>query len=318
MFSDPPLHTQVRQALVNALSPRAIEAMLAGLEKVVQELLEKLEDSNEFELIDQFASAIPIEIIGNLLGIPPSERGPLRAWSLAILGALEPTLSADQLSVGNRSVEDFLSYLAELIDRRRTENRDPDIDVVTRLIGLSDSRQITLQAVLHNCIFLLNAGHETTTNLIGNGLDALARFPQQRDLLVRQINDQNLVKSAVEEFLRFESSNQLGNRRSLVAFEMRGKTFAAGTRIHLCIGAANRDPEQFERPEELNIQRQPNRHLAFGYGAHVCAGLNLARLEGRIAIAAFLRKFPDYSVVEREIGGRARFRGFKRLQIRVQ
>lgn len=322
VFSDPPLHTRVRQVLVGALSPRAIESLEASLIIAVDRLLDQIEDHPSPDLITDFASAIPIEVIGNLLGIPHDERGPLRDWSLGILGALEPVLTPAQMDAGNAAVIEFKDYLKNLVARRRDNPLDPDVDVLTRLIQSSandnDSPKqtgLSENELLHNCIFLLNAGHETTTNLIGNALEALLRFTNQRDLL---IESPALIKPAVEEFLRFESSNQLGNRRSTAVFEMAGISFAAGTRIHLGIGAANRDPAVFDRPDELNITRSPNRHLAFGFGAHACAGLNLARLEGRIAINAWLRRFPNYSLSSSAVRtGRARFRGFSQLPVKL-
>jgi cytochrome P450 len=161
---------------------------------------------------------------------------------------------------------------------------------------------------LHNCIFLLNAGHETTTNLIGNGLVALSEYPDQKR---RLIENPQLIKTAVEEILRFESSNQFGNRMTTARVELGGTTMEEGTSITLCIGAANRDPRQFTDPEKFDVARTPNRHLAFGTGVHQCAGMALARLEGAIAISRFLRKFPDYVLKGSPVrGGRARFRGF--------
>ena len=217
-------------------------------------------------------------------------------------------------------MNDFLDYLRDLIADRRLRPLDPSIDVLTRLIQSQTSggdgtvaAGLTENELLHNCIFLLNAGHETTTNLIGNGLEALLRFTNQRDLLLA---NPALIRPAIEEFLRFESSNQLGNRRSTAAFEMSGVQYAAGTRIHLGIGAANRDPAVFDRPDELRIDRTPNRHLAFGFGAHACAGLNLARLEGKVAIAAWLARFPNYALAAPPTrGGRARFRGYSALPV---
>jgi cytochrome P450 len=162
--------------------------------------------------------------------------------------------------------------------------------------------------LLHNCIFLLNAGHETTTNLIGNGLVALHRNPDQKQ---RLIDNPDMIKTAVEEILRYESSNQLGNRMTTERVELGGVMLDAGTSVTLCIGAANRDPAQFPDPENFDVARTPNRHLAFATGAHQCAGMALARLEGAIAISRFLARFPNYAVSGAPVrGGRVRFRGF--------
>ncbi len=313
VFNDPPLHTRVRKLIMGALSQRAVEAMEPSLIALVDQLLDELAARNDIDLIAHFAAAIPVEIIGNLLGVPHDERAPLRDWSLAILGALEPTLTAEQMTRGNQAVIDFTHYLRGLVADRRARPGDAATDVLTRLIqGEASGEQLSESELLQNCIFILNAGHETTTNLIGNALHALTLWPDQRALLIRE---PTLIKSAVEEFLRFESSNQLGNRMSTTESVIGGVTLPAQTRITLCIGAANRDPAQFENPEALDITREHNRHLAFGSGTHQCAGLAVARLEGIVAIGRFLQRYPRYEINHANAvrGGRARFRGFLAL-----
>ncbi len=312
VFSDPPLHTRVRKLISGALTPRAIAGMEEGLIRLVDSLLDRMEEKHSIDLIDDFASAIPIEVIGNLLDVPVDERGPLREWSLAILGALEPVLSDDVAERGNHAVSEFIEYLTDLIARRRAHPGNPDIDVLTRLIlGEADGEKLSAKELIHNCIFLLNAGHETTTNLIGNGLVCLAKYTSQRE---RLINQPDLIKPAVEEMLRYESSNQLGNRITTETVEVGGFTMPPQTRVTLCIGAANRDPSQFNDPEIFDIARTPNRHLAFASGTHACAGMSLARLEGQIAIGRFIKRFPNYALAGPPLrGGRVRFRGY--LQI---
>lgn len=312
VFSDPPLHTRVRKLISGALTPRAIAGMEQGLIDLVDGLLDRMEEKRDVDLIDDFASAIPIEVIGNLLDVPVDERGPLREWSLAILGALEPVLSTDVAERGNRAVTEFIDYLNDLIARRRANPGNPEVDVLTRLIqGEADGEKLSPKELIHNCIFLLNAGHETTTNLIGNGLVCLAEYTSQREKLLKQ---PDLIKLAIEEMLRFESSNQLGNRITTETVEVGGLTMPAQTRVTLCIGAANRDPSQFNDPEIFDIARTPNRHLAFASGTHACAGMSLARLEGQIAIGRFIKRFPNYALAGSPLrGGRVRFRGY--LQI---
>ncbi|WP_065756582.1 cytochrome P450 [Bradyrhizobium paxllaeri] len=309
VFNDPPAHTRVRRLIMGALSPRAIAGMEPDLVRLVDRLLDAIATKGKVDLIEDFATAIPIEVIGNLLDVPQEERGPLRDWSLAILGALEPVIGPDVFARGNKAVKDFLAYLEVLVARRREKPGNPDRDVLTRLIqGEDNGERLTEKELLHNCIFLLNAGHETTTNLIGNGLVALLHHGGEKR---RLIEDPTLIKTAVEEMLRFESSNQLGNRMTVEPFELGGIAMPAGTPVTLCIGAANRDPAQFADPERLDVSRTPNRHLAFGTGAHQCAGMALARLEGAIAIARFLARFPDYALDGEPVrGGRVRFRGF--------
>jgi cytochrome P450 len=312
VFNDPPAHTRVRRLIMGALSPRAIAAMEPDLIALVDRLLDGLAAKGNVDLIDDFASAIPIEVIGNLLDVPHDEREPLRDWSLAILGALEPVVSPDVFARGNLAVKDFLSYLEGLVEKRRARPGNPLNDVLTRLIqGEDNGERLTEKELLHNCIFLLNAGHETTTNLIGNGLVALLDHPAEKR---RLIEHPDMIKTTVEEMLRFESSNQLGNRITVEPVELGGIALPAGTPVTLCIGAANRDPLQFSDPEHLDIGRTPNRHLAFGTGAHQCAGMALARLEGAIAVSRFLARFPEYALNGETVrGGRVRFRGFLKV-----
>jgi cytochrome P450 len=303
VFNDPPLHTRVRKLINGALIPRAIAELEPALRALVERLLEAMAEKGEADLIEDFAAAIPIEIIGNLLDVPRAERGPLRRWSLAILGALEPVVSPEAAARGNAAVSEFSAYLEGLIAQRRARPGDPGHDVLTRLIqGEDGGERLSAKELIHNCIFLLNAGHETTTNLIGNGLVA----------------QPELIRSAVEEVLRFESSNQLGNRITTGAVTLGEHEVAERTSITLGIGAANRDPEKFPDPDRFDIARSPNRHLAFGSGIHQCAGMNLARLEGSVAILAFLQRFPRYSLTAPPTrGGRARFRGFLKIPCRV-
>ncbi|MFN5348047.1 MAG: cytochrome P450 [Polaromonas sp.] len=326
VFNDPPLHTRVRKLIMGALARRAIANMEPGLIMLVDSLLDAIEIKGEGDLIEDFASAIPVEVIGNLLGVPLADRAPLRGWSLAILGALEPKLSPEQLARGNRSVIEFTDYLKTLVADRRKTPGNPEHDVLTRLIAQEDGETLTEAELLQNCVFILNAGHETTTNLIGNALVALTEHPQVKaDLLSKQellshnpIGLEAYLTPVVDEFLRFESSNQLSNRRAVKNTQIDGIDIAAGSLLTLCIGAANRDPEQFERPNELMLARSNNRHLAFGLGIHQCAGMSLARLEGRIAIGRFLQRLPNYRLTAPPTrGGRARFRGFLRAPFAV-
>lgn len=309
VFNDPPLHTKVRKLVAPVFTPRALEALRPRIEELVDELLDNFEDKREIDLIADFAAAVPIRLIGDILGVPEDEREPLRDWSLIILGALEPTLSDEQLAVGNQAIEDFKDYLRRLIDDRRRNPSPDEREILTRMIALHDEDpEFTELELLHNCIFLLNAGHETTTNLIGNGIDLLLRHP---DAMRALHQDPALIEPAVEEFLRMESSNQLGNRRCVEPVEVAGRKFEPGDLVTLCIGAANRDPAQFPDPDTLDITRRPNRHLAFGGGIHTCAGASLARMEGQVAIGKMAARFPelrrDGTFVR---GGRARFRGF--------
>ena len=324
VFNDPPLHSRVRKLIMGALARRSIDAMETALVTLVDGLLDRLESQGDGDLIEDLAAAIPIEVIGNLLGVPHADRGPLRGWSLAILGALEPQLSGAQEAAGNLAVTEFSAYLRDLVAERRKRPGDAQHDVLTRLIqGEDGGDALSESELLQNCIFILNAGHETTTNLIGNALVALHEWPGEKLKLLDKIKhgtaESVTLDLAVDEFLRFESSNQLGNRRALRNCKIGDTELPQGALITLCIGAANRDPAQFTHPNSLDLNRgdaragaAPNRHLAFGFGIHQCAGLSLARLEGRIAIGQFLRRLPNYRLTAPPTrGGRARFRGFQ-------
>jgi cytochrome P450 len=254
-------------------------------------------------ILDRFLRFDPI---GNLLSVPQEERARLRDWSLAILGALEPVLTPEQQQRGNTAVTEFLAYLRTLIARRRHDD-----GMLMRLIA----EPISETELLHNCVFLLNAGHETTTNLIGNALYLLLAHEDQ---LERLRTDSTLIKSAIEEVLRYESPNQLGNRLVVEPVKLTDTLLEPGAYLHLCIGAANRDPEVFPEPDRFDVGRTPNAHLAFAAGGHACAGMSVARLEAQIAIQRIVQRFPRLRFNGEAVrGSRARFRGFTRLPLAV-
>ena len=317
VFNDPPLHTRVRRLIMGALNQRAIARMEDDVTRLVDGLVGEIAQRRETDLIDAFAARIPVEVIGNLLEVPHAERGPLRAWSLAILSALEPAPGSEILERGNRAVSDFLEYLRLLVADRRKRPGNPESDVLTRLIqGERDGERLTEKELHHNCIFMLNAGHETTTNLIGNGMWLLLNHPDQ---MARLRGQPTLVNSAIEEMLRYEGPIQLNNRRLVEPIDLAGKTLAAGAFITIAIGAANRDPAQFPQAERFDVGRNPNRHVAFGQGAHACAGMNVARMEARIAFTRLLARFPVIEPAGDPVRDRRiRFRGFRSLPVRVR
>ena len=313
VFNDPPLHTRVRKLLAAAFTPRALAALQPRIETVVDGLLDQHAERGRMDLVEDFAFRLPVEVICDMLGVPAGERAPFRRYSLAILGALEPVAGPERQAAGNAAVAEFSAYLDQLIAERAKRPAD-DRDILGTLIhGVVDGERLSHDELVQNCIFLLNAGHETTTNLIGNTVDALLRFP---DELARLKADPGLIKSCVEEGLRFESSNQLGNRRLSADLEIGGERLKAGTYIHIGIGAANRDPAQFPEPDRFDVAREPNRHFAFGSGVHMCLGAVLARLEGTIAIGRLVARLDGlHRTGPYERGGRARFRGFSRYPI---
>jgi cytochrome P450 len=316
VFNDPPLHTRVRRIIMGAVNQKAIARMEPNVAQLVDTLLDEMADKRDANFIDDFAAQIPIEVIGNLLDIPRSERGPLRGWSVAILSGLEPKLTPPMFEAGNRAVTEFVEFLKALIAERRKNPGDHDADVLTRLIqGEKDGEALTETELYHQCIFLLNAGHETTTNLIGNGLWALLSNPGE---LAKLRADPALVPTAVEEMLRYDGPIQLNNRRLTAPLALSAGTLPEGTLITIGIGAANRDPSEFADAERFDVGRKPNRHVAFGHGDHVCVGMNVARMEGRIALGRLLGRFERIELAgSPERDRRVRFRGFRRLPVRL-
>lgn len=317
IFNDPPYHTVVRKLIAGAFTPRKLAEMEQLIEAIVDRLLDDVEDMGELDLIPDFGMILPTEIISFMLGIPEEYRTKLRGFSLAILGALDPVVPEDRLRAGNLAVSEFSEILADLIDHRR---RNPDGaaqgEVLESLIfGEHDGRRLSEEELVQNCIFLLNAGHETTTSMVGNSIGVLLDNPDQ----LRMLQDNpELIVTAVEEFLRVQSPLQIGNRLAGEDIELPSGTIPKGTYIHTSIGGANRDPRVFENPDQVDITRKPNRHIAFITGIHVCLGATLARIEGRIALGRFLNRFPKLRANgPREVMPLARFRGYASLPVSV-
>ncbi|MEM8650933.1 MAG: cytochrome P450 [Pseudomonadota bacterium] len=317
VFNDPPYHTTVRKLLTGAFTPRKLAEMEPLIEEIVDKLLDELEDKREFDFVSEFAMRLPTEIISFMLGVPEAYREKLRGYSLSILGALDAVVSQEQLENGNQAVVEFGQLLDELIEHRR---KNPDEarqgEVLQSLIfGEYEGNRLNQNELIQNCIFLLNAGHETTTSLMANGVGILLLEPEQFRVLVEK---PEFIDSAVEEILRYESPLQIGNRLTPDDMEFSGVRVPAGTYIHTSIASANRDPEIFGKPEEFNVTRRNNRHLAFITGIHVCLGATLARYEGRIAFGKLISRFPNLSANgPAERLPLARFRGFVRLPVSI-
>jgi len=316
VFRDPPDHTRIRKLFAPAFTPRALAALEPRVARFVDGLLDRAAARGGMDVVEDFAAALPVQLIGDMLGVPREERGPLRGWSLAILGALEPEPGPRRLEAGSRAVDEFKGYLRRLIaDRRRRPSTDPG-EILSALLAAEDAGdRLTELELLHQCIFLLNAGHETTTNLIANAVVSLLEHPGEH---LRLRAEPGLITTAVEEFLRFQSPNQLGNRRAVRDAVLGGVAMDAGTLVTLGIGAANRDPAQFPDPDRLDIGRTPNRHLAFITGIHACAGMWLARMEGRAAIGRLVARFPNLRAAGPPVRAhRARFRVVSSFPITV-
>lgn len=317
IFNDPPYHTIVRRLLASAFTPRKLAEMEPLIEGIVDRLLDQLEDQGEFNFIDEFAMKLPTELISFMLGVPEEHRHKLRGYSMTILGALDPVVPEERLRAGDAAVAEFGLLLDDLIAHRRANpGEGGQGEVLESLIfGEVDGRRLNEEELRQNCIFLLNAGHETTTSLVGNSTAVLLANPDQHRLLQ---DDPTLITPAIEEFLRVESPLQIGNRLTTQDITLGETTLPEGTYIHTSIGGANRDPDMFPDPDKVDITRSPNRHLAFITGIHVCLGATLARIEGRIAIGRLVKRFPNLRASgQGELMGLARFRGYNQLPVRV-
>ncbi|MCA2014201.1 cytochrome P450 [Cereibacter sphaeroides] len=318
VFNDPPYHTVVRKLLASAFTPRKLAVFEGLIEGIVDRLLDQVEEKGELDLIDDFAKVLPTEIISFMLGIPPEYRQKLRGYSLAILGALDPVVPPERLKAGNEAVTEFTEILTDIIDHRR-RNREGAMEgeVLESLIfGEIDGRKLSEEELMQNCIFLLNAGHETTTSLVGNSVGILLNNPDEHR---RLLAEPELITTAVEEFLRVESPLQQGNRLAGEDIDLGDVVLPKGTYIHTSIAAANRDPAVFEDPDRVDLGRKPNRHLAFATGIHICLGATLARVEGRIALGGLVRRFPKLAANgESSMVPLARFRGYASLPVRVR
>lgn len=315
VFNDPPYHTRVRRLLAPFFAARVLRQMESSIAAMVDRLLDRAAERGRIDVVSEFAHPIPLNLIADLLGVPADERLPLQGWAQAILGALEPVRTEAQLAEGNRAVEEFKDYLRDLIARKR--RRPPaahEVDVLWALIEASEEGDgLTEIEILHNSIFMLNAGHDTTGALIANGVDLLFRYPDQAR---RLREDPTLIKSAVEEMLRFESPLQIGNRRTTRDCRIGGVDLTAGTFLHLVLASANRDEREFVAAGVFDVARTPNRHLAFSHGIHTCAGNSLARIEAAIAFGKLLERFPRMTqAAPTERPERSRFRIVERLLV---
>jgi cytochrome P450 len=317
VFIDPPDHTRIRRLFQSVFTRKALAAFVPRITSLVDEYLNRLEDQGQMEVVEEFSFCLPIEVVCDLLGVPRQDREFIRGWANAILTALEPTLVQKQLDDGNQAVVDFKQYLRDLIAYRRAHPHDAqDTEVLTILADAeADGKRLTEIELLHQCIFMLNAGHETSTNMITHGIHEMLLNPDQIDLLSE---NPDLIEPMVEEVLRYQAPIQINNRRTNSDQILSGVTIPADTTVHMMINAANRDPAQFSNPDRFDITRRPNRHLSFGLGVHICAGNALARVEAQIAFQRLFRRFPKLALtIPAVIAPRLRFREVSSLHVSV-
>jgi cytochrome P450 len=315
VFCDPPDHTRIRKLFQAAFTRKALAALTPRIHALVDSYLDRLEDEGGMEVVADLSFRLPVEVVCDMLGVPGDDRELIRDWALLILGALEPVLSERQFKDGCRAVENFKAYLRDRIKALKVNpSARREGEILSALVAAEeDGEKLTEIELLHQCIFLLNAGHETSTNMISHGVHEMLRHPDQIALLRAE---PDLIDTMAEEVLRFQAPIQINNRRALRETELSGRHIPAGGIVHLMIGAANHDPDQFPEPETFDIARRPNRHLSFGLGIHICAGNALARIEAEIAFGKLFARFPTLSLKEpAKLSKRIRFREVSELQV---
>lgn len=284
LVKDPPDHTRLRSLVSKAFTPKAVHALEPRIQAIADGLIERVRVQGEMDLIADFAYPLPVTVIAELLGVPSSGQADFRAWSKALIPTLDPIqMTPAGMSLANQATLAFEGYFRDLISRRRA---DPQDDLLSALIAAEEAGdKLTEDELIATCVLLLVAGHETTMNLIGNGMLALLRHPEQLETLRAQ---PELAENAVEELLRFDSPVQMTGRTLAGDVSYGDQSIGKGEQVMILIGAANRDPEHFPEPDTLDLAREEVHHLSFGNGIHYCLGAPLARVEGRIALLALL------------------------------
>jgi pimeloyl-[acyl-carrier protein] synthase len=291
---DPPDHTRLRGLASKAFTPKVVEGLRPRIQEIVDGLLDGVERAGSMDLIEEFAYPIPVNVICEMLGVPVEDHEQFKGWSLDLARGLDSILLGPESEVAKRSAvarQGLTEYMRGLIAQRRAAPRP---DLLSALIAAEEAGdKLSEVELVATCILLLVAGHETTVNLIGNGMLALLRHPEQ----LRRLREQpTLIGTAVEELLRYDGPVQRTARTATEDVTLRGRTIPKGEIVMPFIGAADRDPAQFRDPDRLDVTRTENRHIAFGLGIHFCLGAPLARIEGQIAINTLLKRLPNLAL----------------------
>tara|TARA_B100001287_G_scaffold91600_1_gene76788 strand:+ start:910 stop:2115 length:1206 start_codon:yes stop_codon:yes gene_type:complete len=315
VFVDPPDHTRIRKIFQQAFTPKSILGLEKDINKLVDSYLVMMHEKKKFDFVSDFSFRLPVDVVCSVLGIPSEDRHLIRDWAHKILGALEPKLTSKQLDEGSSAVVNFKQYLKDQIKFRKTHKDVNKANEILSLLIEAEGLELSETELLHQCIFMLNAGHETSTNMLSHGLNELINHRDQYNLLQKE---HRRIDTAVDEILRFQPPIQINNRRCLEKTMLGDIMVPEGTSVHMIIAAANRDPSQFFEPEIFDISRSPNRHLSFGLGIHICAGINLARLEAKVAFQSLLSSFKEINLLKKpNIANRIRFREIKEMQVEV-
>ena len=315
VFVDPPDHTRIRKIFQQAFTPKSILGLEKDINKLVDSYLVMMHEKKKFDFVSDFSFRLPVDVVCSVLGIPSEDRQLIRDWAHKILGALEPKLTSKQLDEGSSAVVNFKQYLKDQIKFRKTHKDVNKANEILSLLIEAEGLDLSETELLHQCIFMLNAGHETSTNMLSHGLNELINHRDQYNLLQKEYGR---IDTAIDEILRFQPPIQINNRRCLEKTILGDIMVPEGTSVHMIIAAANRDPSQFFEPEIFDISRSPNRHLSFGLGIHICAGINLARLEAKVAFQSLLSSFKEINLLKKpNIANRIRFREIKEMQVEV-
>jgi cytochrome P450 len=315
LISDPPDHTRLRALVQKAFTPRIIEQLRPRIVSIVDELLARIANGDRgFDLIADLAYPVPVVVIAELLGVPATDHETFRHWSAALAASLDPMISSELRDRATEARDALHAYLRTIIAERR---REPKSDLISALVAVEERGDVLSESdLVVMCTLLLIAGHETTVNLIGNGTLALLQHPDQ---LARLRASPELIGTAVEELLRFDSPVQMTGRVLTQPREIGGQLLDTGAFVLPLIGAANRDPDQFAQPDELDLGRSPNPHIAFGRGIHFCLGAPLARLEGQIAIGSLVQRFPELELAGEPVRrNQITLRGLRELPLSIR
>jgi pimeloyl-[acyl-carrier protein] synthase len=318
LFLDPPDHDRLRRIVSKAFTARVVEGMRPHIHEIVDGLLDAIEERGpgEFDLVADLAYPLPIVVICEMLGVPPEDQDRFRRWSADVVLSLDPIMDLSVMDKAEAASMALREYFGELVAARRAHPRS---DLLTGLIAAEEQgERLNQEELLTTCVLLLVAGHETTVNLISNGVLALLRNRDQWERLRAGVDRPGVLRTAVEELLRYDSPVQFTGRTVLADVEIGGVAIRRGQELVCIVGAANRDPDQFPDPDRLDIGREENRHLAFSGGIHFCLGAPLARTEAQVLFGELVRRLPDLELAGGELEWRETItlRGLKRLPVR--